>query len=191
MNYNDNAPQPEPSHETKNTLKSTDQSIQCNGRRDFLVRAGAVAGTLVLGLASNGCAQAQDAQAQAKPDAPVGNAPKAPDAGAQTSTGVGADEVVLKLDEASPLTKVGGSQTIKTAEGPVIVAHTGENTFAACSAICPHKGGPIKYDDKAGEFFCPWHGSRFDKSGKVLRPPARQPLKSYTSQNAVAVNLKK
>lgn len=164
----------------------------CNGRRDFLVRAGAVAGGLVLALSSNGCAQAQDAQAQEKPGhagAP-GAAPDPAQANAGAAGG-GADELVLKLDEASPLGKVGGSQTVDTAQGRVIVARTGEATFAACSAVCTHKGGPIRYDGQAGEFFCPLHGSRFDKSGKVLRPPARQPLQSYGSQSAVPVSLKK
>ncbi len=190
MNHNDDALQPQPGCQAQDTPAEA----SCNGRRDFLVRAGTVAGGLVLSLASNGCAQAQNAQAQDKPaaaGAPGASDAAGPGAGAQAPGAVGADEVVLKLDEASPLSKVGGSQTIKTAAGPVIVARTGDSSFAACSAICTHKGGPIKYDDKAGEFFCPWHGSRFDKSGKVLRPPARQPLQPYASQSALLLSPKK
>lgn len=179
--------------DTTELCEHSDAGAGCNGRRDFLARAGVVAGGLVLALSSSGCAQAQNAQAQEKPGGPGGPGggqggaeAQAPAAGAAAT-----DELVLKLDEASPLSKVGGSQTLDTAEGKVIVARTGEASFAACSAICPHKGGPIKYDAASGELFCPWHGSRFDKSGKVLRPPARQPLQSYASQSAVAVSLKK
>jgi len=46
---------------------------------------------------------------------------------------------------------------------------------------CTHVGGPLcegTLDDFVVE--CPWHGSRFDvRSGQVVGPPARTPVRSY------------
>ena len=51
----------------------------------------------------------------------------------------------------------------------------------AIEDTCPHRGGPLSEGNIAGdEVICPWHGSRFDiKSGAVVRPPARQGVKSF------------
>ncbi len=46
-----------------------------------------------------------------------------------------------------------------------------------CVGKCPHSGGPIYYNPKTDKFVCKWHGSQFDKSGKVLTPPANSNLK--------------
>ena len=154
----------------------------CHGRREFLVNASIGAGSLVLGLSSLRSAQAQ-ATAQEKAPAQT----PAQTAGAAASP---SDEVVLKMEDASPLSNVGGAKTIETKAGKIIVARTGETSFAACSAICPHRGGPIEYDAQAKEFFCPWHRSRFALDGKVLRPPARESLRSYATQSAAVVSLK-
>ena len=115
-----------------------------------------------------------------------------PGAGApvQPSAVAPGDELVLKLDGDSPLKAVGGSQTVETVVGKVIVAHTEAATFVACSAVCTHKGGPILYDQQQKQFYCPWHNSRFALDGTVVKPPARQPLKSYTPHSAVVVSLK-
>jgi len=41
-----------------------------------------------------------------------------------------------------------------------------------CVGRCPHSGGPILYDPKADDLFCPWHNSRFDVKGKYKSGPA-------------------
>lgn len=132
---------------------------RCSGRREFLVSAGAIAGGLVLNLTS-----VQETLASTPPT-----------------------ETVIKLDENSPLNKVGGSQTIDTAEGKVIIARTGEATFAAVSAKCTHKGSTLKYDDKAKLFACPSHGSKFNPDGTNAGGPAKTPVKSLKSQSALVL----
>lgn len=152
----------------------SDQAI-CNSRREFLVKTTATAGGLVLALSGLQAVAAQDNPA-AKSALPA--------AAAQS------DEAVLKLDEKSPLSKIGGFSTIETTAGKVVVVRTSETDFKAYSAICPHKGGPIKYDEKTQQLYCPWHNSRFDADGKVVKGPAKQPLSLYATEKAVIVSLK-
>ena len=129
---------------------------KCSGRREFLVSASAIAGGLALSLAN------------------VKGVSAAP-----------AAETVIKLDEASPLNKVGGSQTVDTAAGKVIIARTGDATFSAVSAACTHKGATLTYDDKTKQFACPSHGSRFNGDGSVAKGPAKTAVKVLKSQTAI------
>jgi cytochrome b6-f complex iron-sulfur subunit len=100
------------------------------------------------------------------------------------------DDVVLKTGEHKALNKIGGSEVVATEAGKLIVARTGESSFAACSAICPHKGAQLEYDHGGKKFVCPLHHSEFDLNGKLLSGPAKTNLKSYVSQAAAVVTLK-
>jgi cytochrome b6-f complex iron-sulfur subunit len=153
-----------------NLCAENPHEASCSGRRQFLVKATATAGGLVLSVSG---ARAQDKAMPAKQDAPAAS-----------------DEFILKLSADSPLNKVGGAQTVTTSAGKVIVARTGESVFVAFSARCTHSGGPLSYDAKAQQFACPWHGSKFDASGQVVNGPARNPLKPFTTQPAVVINAK-
>ncbi len=146
----------------------------CNNRREFLVKASVVAGGIVLGLSD---AKFASAQKDTKPN------------DKNTGATAAADEIVLKLDEKSPLGKVGGFDTIQTKAGKVVVVRTADMSFSAYSAVCPHKGGPIKYDEKTRQLFCPSHDSRFDMTGKVVKGPAKTGLKVFSTQKAVVVSL--
>lgn len=130
---------------------------KCSGRREFLVSASALAGGLVLSLAN-----VENVSASAPPT-----------------------ETVIKLDENSPLNKVGGFQVVDTADGKVIIARTGEASFAAVSAKCTHKGATLGYDSKANLFACPSHGSKFNADGSNAGGPAKTPVKSIKSQSAL------
>ena len=141
------------------------EKIECGGRREFLVKASALAGGLVLSLA--GAADAKENKAAA--DA--------------------ADEVALKLNEKSPLNKVGGFETIETKAGKVVVVRVSDSVFKAYSGVCPHKGGPINYDEATKQLYCPWHDSRFDTSGKVVKGPARTDLAAYAAATEVVVTI--
>lgn len=131
-----------------NRLKNCEEIVDCSGRREFLVRSLFVAGGLVLSL--KGMASAH------------GSAP---------------EDLVVPIDKDSPLNKVGGSVTVDSAAGKVIVVRTGESTFVAFSAVCTHKRGTVEYDAAKKEFVCPKHGSTFDGStGNVVEGPADEPL---------------
>ncbi len=134
---------------------------KCSGRREFLVSASALAGGLVLSLANV-------EKVSAETIAP-------------------AADTVIKLDDKSPLSKVGGSQVVETPSGKVIVARTGETTFAAVSAVCTHKGGILGYNEKTQLFTCPSHGSKFGTDGANAGGPAKTPVKSFKPQSAIVL----
>ncbi|QDK46541.1 hypothetical protein DOM22_15875 [Bdellovibrio sp. ZAP7] len=46
------------------------------------------------------------------------------------------------------------------------------------SGMCPHLGGLVKWNSVEKTWDCPCHGSRFDKFGACLHPPATSGLKS-------------
>jgi len=47
----------------------------------------------------------------------------------------------------------------------------------ACSAICPHLGGIVNWNDKEKTWDCPVHGSRFNKFGLPIMGPCKHGLK--------------
>lgn len=136
----------------------------CSGRREFLVSASAIVGSLILSFP----ASAQEGK---------------------KSADASAEDIVLKLDDQTPLSKVGGSQVVETKSGKIVIARTGETSFVALSAKCTHSGGTVAYDQKAGQFKCPRHGSTFSPDGANTGGPAKSPLKAYKSQSALVVSV--
>jgi Rieske Fe-S protein len=152
-------------------MENCSDENKCGGRRDFLVKASAIAGGVVLSLSGLTAAKGQK------------EASKTPD--------TASDELVLKLDASGPLGKVGGSQVFETKSGNIIVIRNGEMSFAAFSAKCTHKGGKLAYDEKTKQIACPLHGSQFSPAdGSVLKGPALQPLPAFMTDNAIVVSLK-
>ena len=47
----------------------------------------------------------------------------------------------------------------------------------SCSAVCPHLGGVLQWNDDEKSFDCPLHGSRFTAYGRVINGPAKTDLK--------------
>ena len=58
----------------------------------------------------------------------------------------------------------------------VAVYRDADGTFHECSAVCPHLGAIVAWNDAEQTWDCPAHGSRFDRLGKVLNGPANQDL---------------
>jgi cytochrome b6-f complex iron-sulfur subunit len=144
-----------------------DNGNSCGGRREFLVRATAVAGGLALTLAN-----LNTVSAQTKDD------------GRKT------EEVFVKIDGTGGLSKIGGSETIKTESGKVIVIRTADKEYKAFKAKCPHKGGPLKFDETKQIFTCDWHESLFDKAGKVTNGPAKTDLQSFAAETKTVLSVK-
>lgn len=140
---------------------------ECHGRREFLVKTTATVGGLILSVVGLENVKAKEVK-------------KTDDA----------NDVTVKIDGKNPLSKVGGTYTFDYKGEPVIVLRKSATEFAAFSAICPHKGGPIKYNEKTQQFFCPWHNSFFAEDGQRISGPAQQPLTNYERQDAVVVSLK-
>lgn len=74
---------------------------------------------------------------------------------------------------------VPGTATTFTNSGePAVLVHLESGDFVAYSAVCPHQGCTVDYQQDSGQLACPCHGSAFDPadSGAVLSGPADRPL---------------
>ena len=131
-------------------MKDCNVEAACMGRREFLVKAGLVAGASVLTVS----------------------------AGGNVFGSSRFEDVTIPVAADSALAKVGGSQIIDSSAGKLIVIHVADKQFAAFSAVCTHKKGILEYNGK--ELSCPKHGSKFDTAnGNVAKGPAEAPVKSY------------
>lgn len=151
----------------------------CGSRREFLVRTLTAAGGAVVGLSI--AAHAADAPATPPVAATTTTT-------TTTTTATSAD-VILELGAHPALAKVGGFEVIESNVGKILVIRTAQDTFAATSAICTHKKGPLAYDPDTGKIFCDTHGAQFTTDGKVVKGPAKVDLKSYVSAPAAVLHL--
>ena len=67
---------------------------------------------------------------------------------------------------------------IVTFDGHKIAAcRDSDGTLHTCSAVCPHMGCLVHWNNAESSWDCPCHGSRFDAKGKVTNGPALADLK--------------
>lgn len=84
--------------------------------------------------------------------------------------------------EAGPESDIpeGGATSVTVGTKSYALFKVGGKVYCTDDA-CTHLGGPLSegiLDDFVVE--CPWHGSRFDvRTGQVVGPPARTPVRSY------------
>ncbi len=106
----------------------------------------------------------------------AGNTPKVDDANVKRGEG----ELTLDVANIPELESIGGSIRVKGGEGSLIVVRTDEEAYTALSNKCTHFGRPVDYDAAGGKLICSSFGhSAFDLEGKVLKGPAKKPLKRY------------
>jgi glycine/D-amino acid oxidase-like deaminating enzyme/nitrite reductase/ring-hydroxylating ferredoxin subunit len=67
-----------------------------------------------------------------------------------------------------------------TATGPIALSRDADGTVRAHSAVCPHMGCRVTWNDAEESWDCPCHGSRFDVDGTVLDGPAVERLTPVT-----------
>ncbi len=63
--------------------------------------------------------------------------------------------------------------------GQFYLSRLEDGSFCALSKTCTHLGCSLTWDENEKKFICPCHGSSFDRTGKVLVPPATRGLDSY------------
>ncbi len=141
-------------------MENCEKQTDCNNRREFLVKTTAAVGGLMLAFSST-------TNAQTEPE-----------------------EIFVKIDGTSGLSKVGGFQEVKADAGKIIVVRTSETEYKALRAKCPHKGGPIKFDEAKQTFSCGWHDSIFDKNGVRTAGPSKENLKSFMAETKTVLSVK-
>lgn len=65
-----------------------------------------------------------------------------------------------------------GEGTVGREHGKPVAVSTVDGETCKVSAICPHMGGVLKWNDAALSWDCPLHGSRFAADGDLLEGPA-------------------
>jgi cytochrome b6-f complex iron-sulfur subunit len=133
------------------------------GRREFLKAAAISGGAMVGGSLLAGC-------------------------GSQATAGTGGNPSSgLTLDLTKPenqaLASVGGSLALDANDldpQGILLYRSSESAILALSRKCTHLGCAIG-GFQNGVSTCPCHGSQYDSGGKVIKGPARDPLKTYTA----------
>ena len=80
----------------------------------------------------------------------------------------------------SALADVGGAVLVESIAGVFLVARTSASAFSAVDAVCSHQSCTITGTD--GDIYvCPCHGSRYNRSGQVVRGPAMASLRRFST----------
>jgi nitrite reductase/ring-hydroxylating ferredoxin subunit len=113
-----------------------------------------------------------------------GGSPTSPSGGA-TSTlgklpGAFTGSMVRVTAAGSALAEVGGAALVESIAGVFLVSRTNATTFSAVDAVCTHEGCTVTGAD-GDVYVCPCHGSRYNRSGKVLAGPATASLRQYAT----------
>jgi nitrite reductase/ring-hydroxylating ferredoxin subunit len=97
----------------------------------------------------------------------------------------------LTVDAASPLAAVGSAALVQSSAANVLVSRTAQDTFTAVTAVCTHEACTIN-GISGSIYVCPCHGSQFSATGGVVKGPAAQPLRQFTtrfSSNVLTITL--
>ncbi len=81
----------------------------------------------------------------------------------------------------SDLEKDGQILNQEKVDNPVLVVRDAANPseLVAVNPTCTHRDCVINWDKERNVFLCTCHDSKFDTAGKVLSPPAEEPLQLY------------
>jgi glycine/D-amino acid oxidase-like deaminating enzyme/nitrite reductase/ring-hydroxylating ferredoxin subunit len=99
----------------------------------------------------------------------------------------------LAAPEARRLSQIDpGQGKIMRIEGKkVAVFRDQSGVIKACSAVCPHLGCLVNWNNAESSWDCPCHGSRFDTDGNVLNGPAIAGLKAVALEEVSETSGKK
>jgi glycine/D-amino acid oxidase-like deaminating enzyme/nitrite reductase/ring-hydroxylating ferredoxin subunit len=70
----------------------------------------------------------------------------------------------------------GGGRIVRLDGKRVAAFRSSEGELSCCSAVCPHMGCIVHWNDAERTWDCPCHGSRFTAEGKLMAGPAESPL---------------
>ncbi|MBC7386349.1 MAG: FAD-dependent oxidoreductase [Cryobacterium sp.] len=83
------------------------------------------------------------------------------------------DAEVESVDEIA----CGEGKRVRIDDRVLAVYRDDETKLHAVSAVCPHAGCHVHFNDAEKTWDCPCHGSRFETTGKLLNGPAMENLK--------------
>jgi len=86
----------------------------------------------------------------------------------------------------SALDNVGGAVLVDSTAGMFLLARTATSAFSAVDAICSHESCTITRTD-GSDYVCPCHGSRYNRSGRVINGPATASLRQFATAFADGV----
>ena len=142
-------------------------------RREFCLHTCQAASLLAIGSLIAGCGGSPTSSGSGSPLATVSGA-------------VAGRTVTLTINSTSPLAAVGSAALVQTTLGFFLVAHTGQDTFTAMTAVCTHEGCTVGEFD-GSLFICPCHGSEYSTTGAVVQGPAPTALTRFATQFANGV----
>jgi glycine/D-amino acid oxidase-like deaminating enzyme/nitrite reductase/ring-hydroxylating ferredoxin subunit len=83
----------------------------------------------------------------------------------------------MKVEEGDPATLAPGTGKVLEHEGERIAAfRDAQGNLTRCSAVCPHLGCIVAWNEAEQTWDCPCHGSRFHATGELLAGPAEKGL---------------
>jgi glycine/D-amino acid oxidase-like deaminating enzyme/nitrite reductase/ring-hydroxylating ferredoxin subunit len=83
----------------------------------------------------------------------------------------------VKVEEGDPATLASGTGKVLEHEGERIAAfRDAQGNLTRCSAVCPHLGCIVAWNEAERTWDCPCHGSRFLATGELLAGPAEKGL---------------
>lgn len=117
-------------------------------------------------------------------DSPTSPSSRAVDLGVASGRFTGSS---VQVDVAgTALAAVGGAVLVQSVAGVFLLARTADTTFSAIDAVCSHESCTVT--GAAGTaYVCPCHGSRYDRSGRVLNGPATAALRQFPTTFASGV----
>ena len=80
----------------------------------------------------------------------------------------------------SALASEGGAALVESTAGVFLLARTSASAFSAVEAVCTHEGCTVS-DADGDVYVCPCHGSRYSRTGQVVRGPATASLRKYAT----------
>ncbi|AHG04518.1 FAD-dependent oxidoreductase [Halobacterium sp. DL1] len=83
----------------------------------------------------------------------------------------------------------GEAKIVDSEEGPVGVYRDERGEVHTVSAVCPHMGCHVEWNDGEESWDCPCHGSRFDYDGRVVHTPAVSDLETFSERELSAIGV--
>ena len=84
----------------------------------------------------------------------------------------------VRSGDARDVTEVprGAGAIVRRGVTPIAVYRDHDGRVYECSAVCPHLGCIVRWNQGERSWDCPCHGSRFDATGRVVNGPAHTDL---------------